>query len=70
MAIRRDAVMGDPTVNFVAALDFATAPTGNVLGFGFVTQFTVRPIPEPSTLVLAVLGGVGLSATRKRWRQV
>jgi hypothetical protein len=66
MAIRRDAVMGDPTVNFVAALGSATAPTGNVLGFGFVTQFTVEPIPEPSTCLLAIILTAALMLFRCR----
>jgi hypothetical protein len=44
-AIRRDAVSGNATVNFVASVGSATAPTGNVLGFGFVTEFTVEPVP-------------------------
>ena len=46
VAIRRDAVSGSPTVNFVAAFGSATATSGNVLGFGFVTQFTVQPISQ------------------------
>jgi hypothetical protein len=49
-AIRRDAVSGDPTVNFVGAFGSATAATGNVLGFGFVTEFTFQLIAPPSTL--------------------
>ncbi len=59
-AIRRDAVSGDPTVNFVAAIGSPTATTGEVLGFGFVTQFTVQPVPEPSAFALASLGALGL----------
>ena len=47
-AIRWDAVMGDPTVNFVAAIGSATATSGNVLGFGFITQFTFQPVPQLS----------------------
>jgi hypothetical protein len=46
VAIRRDAVSGDPTVNFVASFGSATATTGIVQGFSFVTQFTVQPIPK------------------------
>jgi hypothetical protein len=60
--IRRDAASGDPTVNFVASPGSATATTGNVLGFGFVTQFTVEPVPEPAALTLLGLGMAGLLA--------
>ena len=48
MAFRRDAVSGDPSVNFVAIIGSATATTGNVQGFAFVTQFTFEPVPQLS----------------------
>jgi hypothetical protein len=64
--IRRDAVSGDLTVNFVASVGSATATTGNVLGFGFVTQFTVQQVPEPSSIVLV---GFAVPALYKRCRR-
>jgi hypothetical protein len=46
VAIRRDAVSGDPAVNFLASFGSATATTGTVFEFAFVTQFTVQSVPE------------------------
>jgi hypothetical protein len=40
-----DFIAGDPTVNLLLALGSSTADTGQVLGFGFVTQFTVQASP-------------------------
>jgi hypothetical protein len=42
-----DFIAGDPTVNILLALGSSTADTGQLLGFGFVTQFTVQAVPEP-----------------------
>jgi hypothetical protein len=66
--VRRDAVMGNPSVNFVAALGSPAAPTGNVLGFGFVTEFTYQLVPEPSACGLAGVAAliVFVNARRRR----
>jgi hypothetical protein len=69
--IRRDAVSGDPLVNNLFAPS-PTATTGTVLGAGTVLQFTVQPVPEPSTFALVSLGGLGLLGSvwrRRRHRQ-
>jgi hypothetical protein len=42
-----DFVAGDPTVNVLLALGSSTAETGQVGGFGFVTQFTIQAVPGP-----------------------
>jgi hypothetical protein len=54
--IRRDAAFPHPAINIVVGPGAAT--TGNVLGFGYVTQFTVEPVPEPSAAVLAGIGAM------------
>ena len=40
-----DFVAGDPTVNAVAAVGSSTADSGQVVGMGFVLQFTVVAVP-------------------------
>jgi hypothetical protein len=40
-----DFVAGDPTVNGVAAVGSSTAESGQVVGVGFVLQFTVQAAP-------------------------
>lgn len=40
-----DFVTGDPTVNGVAAVGSSTAESGQVVGIGFVLQFTVEAAP-------------------------
>jgi hypothetical protein len=40
-----DFVAGDPTVNAVAAVGSSTGDSGQVVGVGFVLQFTVEAVP-------------------------
>lgn len=63
-----DFAAGDPAVNMVAAFGSPTATTGEILGMGFVTQFTYQPIPEPSSFVLLGLSllSICISWPRKR----
>jgi hypothetical protein len=44
-AVLFDFVAGDPTVNGVAAVGSSTADSGQVVGVGFVMQFTVQAVP-------------------------
>jgi hypothetical protein len=67
-AIRVDVEGGDPTIGQLVGFGSATATTGDVLDSALVAQFTVQPVPEPSTFVLVSLGALGLlgSAWRRR----
>jgi hypothetical protein len=59
-ALRRDGVIGDPTVRTVRFVGSPTADSGTVVDFGFVFQITGQPVPEPSTFTLLSLGALGL----------
>jgi hypothetical protein len=72
-SLQEDAVAGSPITSSVFFNGSATNPTGTLLAtFGLVNQFTVQPVPEPSTFFLVSLAVLGLlgPAWRRRKRVV
>jgi autotransporter-associated beta strand protein len=54
-----------PSVTQVASANFASGTITN----GWVTTFTVAAVPEPSGIVLAMIGAIGLGGLRRRKRK-
>jgi hypothetical protein len=46
--------------------DYFIYPTGENIGIGFSIGFRVATVPEPSTLLLLVVGAVGSFGLRRR----
>jgi hypothetical protein len=48
------------------ALDNGTIPTVSVDTVSFITVFNTESVPEPSSLLLALIPGIGVAVSRRR----